>query len=271
MAYSSDFFSFYSSQDKIWINQAGLRVYYANILYTNDDYESLKRQIENNEYDMVVLVEFSDEHEEALKDFFKENFPYVNRNSWSTKLAGDVVFSKYPITNLLENYPQEVGRWRYSYLSVEYGEKPYYFYVVHTSAPVSQHNFEMRNEQLKKLNEDFLVQAQDRPDDAPVVVVGDFNLSPWSAFYASFEKGFEGKLKNVFRDNTPYSTRSLWGQKVLKVHIDQLFASPDVMIGDFWVDDLPGSDHNAIIFDVKSEKYWEKAMNKTFINIEKSE
>jgi endonuclease/exonuclease/phosphatase (EEP) superfamily protein YafD len=256
--YGSEFFSFYKNPSSASLplpfsrenNFEGIRVYYANILYTNDDYEALKKQIEDKGYDMVVLVEFSDKHEEALKDFFKENFPYVNRNSWSTKLAGDVVFSKYPITNLLEKYPQEAGRWRYSYLSVQRGAEELYFYVVHTSAPVSQHNFEMRNEQLKKLSEEFRLQAQERAEDASVVMVGDFNLTPWSAFYQSFEEGFEGKMANEFRTMAPKMTRSLWGQEVVNAHIDQLFVSPEVRIGDFEVADLPGSDHNAIIFNV---------------------
>ena len=45
------------------------------------------------------MVEFSDNHEDEMKDFFKENYQYMNRNSWSTMLAGDVVFSKLPIEN----------------------------------------------------------------------------------------------------------------------------------------------------------------------------
>ena len=43
------------------------------------------------------MVEFSDEHEDEMKEFFKENYLYMNRNSRSTMLAGDVVFSKLPI------------------------------------------------------------------------------------------------------------------------------------------------------------------------------
>jgi endonuclease/exonuclease/phosphatase family metal-dependent hydrolase len=220
-------------------------------LYTNYDYESLKKQIDKDEYDIVVLVEFSDKHEKALKDRFQGRFPYVNRNSWSTKLAGDVVFSRYPITNLLAQYPQEPGRWKYSYFSLQREEETFYFYVVHTSAPVSLSTFKMRNEQLKKLKDDFLVQATDRQKNAPVVVLGDFNLSPWSAFYAKFEEGLEGKLRNVFRDYRPYFTRSLRDQKLLNVHIDQVFTSPDGRIGGFKVEDLPGSDHHTIIFDVE--------------------
>jgi len=238
-----------------------MRVYYANILYTNYDYESLKKQIEANNPHVVVLVEFSSQHEEALKDWFQERFPYVNRNSRSTKLAGDVVFSKYPIRDLLVNYPQESGRWRYSYFSMQHGEKELYFYVVHTSAPVSVYNFNMRNEQLKKLNEEFLLQARDRPEDIPVVMIGDFNVSPWSAFYKSFEKRFEGILRNIARDYRPFFTWSLWAQEILIAHIDHIFVSDDIQIGAFYVEDLPGSDHHAIIFDVESKKYWKKLMD----------
>ena len=260
--YGSEFFSFYSLQDKVRINQSGLRVFYANILYTNYDYESLKKQIDNG-YDMVVLVEFSNEHEEALKDRFQERFPYVNRNSRSTRLAGDVVFSKYPISNLLQNYPQEPGRWRYSYFSVD-KEAPLYFYVVHTSAPVSLYNFEMRNKQLKKLNADFLLQAQNRDEGAPVIMLGDFNLSPRSTFYSSFEKALKGKLRNVARDSTPYFTRSLRDQKLLNSHIDHIFASSDVMVGDLIVEEVAGSDHHALSFDVQSEKYRKELMDERF-------
>lgn len=76
-------------------------MYYANILYTNDHYDALKEAVEDANPDIVMLVEFSDEHAEALKEYFKRSFPYVSRNSWSTKLAGDIVFSKYPILDFM--------------------------------------------------------------------------------------------------------------------------------------------------------------------------
>jgi len=238
-----------------------MRVFYANILYTNYDYESLKQHIEAHNPHIVILVEFSSQHEEVLKDWFQERFPYVNRNSRSTRLAGDVVFSKYPITNLLTKYPQEPGRWRYSYFSLPHGEGDFYFYVVHTSAPVSVYNFNMRNEQLKKLSEEFLLQAKDRPEDAPVVMVGDFNISPWSVFYTSFEEKLEGKLSNIAREYKPFFTRSLWAQEILTSHIDHVFTSSDVDVGEFFVEDLSGSDHHAMVFSVQSRKYWKKLMD----------
>ena len=66
---------------------AGIKVFYANILYKNTDYESLKQKIIEENPDIVIMVEFSDEHEDEMKSFFKENYPYMNRNSWSDMLA----------------------------------------------------------------------------------------------------------------------------------------------------------------------------------------
>jgi hypothetical protein len=64
----------------------------------------LQQKIEKENPDIVVLVEFSDNHENEMKEFFRENYPYMNRNSRSTMLAGDVVFSKIPLKNITETH-----------------------------------------------------------------------------------------------------------------------------------------------------------------------
>ena len=67
---------------------------------------------------------------------------------------------------------------------------PIYLYVVHTSAPVSVYNFEMRNHQLARLNTEFTLHDKDREEDALLAMIGDFNITPWSAFYSPFEEAF---------------------------------------------------------------------------------
>jgi endonuclease/exonuclease/phosphatase family metal-dependent hydrolase len=57
-------------------------------------------------------------------------------------------------------------------------------------------------------------------------------------------------LRNVSRDYLPHFTWSLWDQNVLHTHIDHVFVSPHLMIENFYVRDLPGSDHHAMSFDV---------------------
>jgi endonuclease/exonuclease/phosphatase (EEP) superfamily protein YafD len=112
-------------------------------------------------------------------------------------------------------------------------------------------NFQMRNQQLKKLTDEFIAQSNERPADAAVVMLGDFNLSPWSAFYTLFEEKIEGKVSNIFKNEKPVFTRSLRGQKIVNAHIDHVFVSPNVTVGGLVeVNNLAGSDHRAISFDV---------------------
>lgn len=243
--YGTEFFSFYKISALPAGNEQGLKVYYANILYTNDDYVALQQQIDAYDPDVVALVEFSQKHEEMMKDYFQSKFPYVNRNTWSTKLAGDVVFSKYPMQDLLGRYGS--GRWKYSYFKLE-TPQPLYMYVVHTSSPVSLKMFRMRNQQLKKLSEDIREQGAEREEQVPIVMVGDFNITPWSAFYAQFEAGLNGALINVFRRNTPVFTRNLGKFQLLSSHIDHVFLSPQLKVSSLQVQYLPGSDHRAVLF-----------------------
>ena len=70
-------------------------------------------------------------------------------------------------------------------------------------------------------------------------MVGDFNISPWSAFYPPFEEAFNGKLVNVFRNQNPTYTWSLWDHNLFVSHIDHLFLSSGLevarlQVGDLW-------------------------------------
>ncbi|MDR2190156.1 MAG: endonuclease/exonuclease/phosphatase family protein [Candidatus Peribacteria bacterium] len=253
--YGGEFFDFYTfggeqfQQQTLPTQEQAIKIYYANILYTNEDYLSLQQQIEAYEPDVVVLVEFSPHHDTQMKEYFQEKFPYINRNSRSMGLAGDIVFSKYPIKDLSMNYPTPAGKRKYSYFLLE-TQTPLYFYVVHTSAPVSIKNFQMRNNQLKKLCEEFLLQSTKRTPNASVVMVGDFNLTPWSAFYHTFQQALSGQVVNIFKGTPPTFTRSLRKNMPLVAHIDHVFLSSQLNVSALEVGNLSGSDHNPIMFTV---------------------
>lgn len=229
-----------------------VKIYYANIYYKNTNYEEIKNQIKKSEADIVILVEFASNHEEMLKDFFKENYPYTNAVSWSKIHAGNVVFSKYPIENLTNKYPIENWKWRYWFMKIN-APTPFYLYVVHTSAPTSNENFIMRNLQIQKLAKDFTIQQDDRKIDSNVIIVGDFNLSPWSAFYDSFYAQIYN-LKNVFQWLNPVFTWSLRDQKLINSHIDHVFTSSELEVSNLKISDLLGSDHNQIIFKINQKQ-----------------
>ena len=252
--YSSEFFWFYNQNDE-WIrlnDENWIKVFYANILYKNTDYKSLEDKIVKENPDIVIMVEFSDEHEDEMKWFFKENYPYMNRNSRSTMLAGDVVFSKLPIESATTTWME--WRWsrKYSYMQIECEdsqfecENNFDLYVIHTAAPVSLENFEMRNNQLNQLWLDFKQKGKLNP----TVVIWDFNLSPRSYYYKQLIKN--RNLKNALSFQNPNYTRSLLQQWIFRSHIDQLFTSSEIKISEVKIGNLKWSDHRSFSFKLRT-------------------
>ena len=246
--YSLEYFWFYNQNDelnRLKDDQEWIKVFYSNIYYKNTDYKTLQQKIEKENPDIVVLVEFSDNHEDEMKEFFRENYPYMNRNSRSTMLAGDVVFSKIPLKNITETHLVEAWARNYSYMKMFSDEYEDWIdlYVIHTSAPVSYKNFEMRNTQIGKLLSDFL---KHHTDWTPAMIIWDFNLSPWSYYYKQFTKHIN--MLNALSLQSPNYTRSLHEQWIFRSHIDQLFISPEIKVSQIKIENLTGSDHRSFTF-----------------------
>lgn len=250
--YSSEFFSFYNHSDENirLAENEWIKVFYANILYTNDNFKSLEQKIEHENPDIVILVEFSDDHEREMKEFFRWKYPYMNRNSRSTMLAWDVVFSKLAIKNATTTWIEWKWSRKYSYMQIECEksdfecENNFDLYVIHTAAPVSLENFEMRNKQLEQLWLNF----KQNKSENPTIVIWDFNLSPRSYYYKQLVKNWN--LDNALSFQSPNWTRSLLQQKIFRSHIDQIFISPEVKISEINIEDLTWSDHRSFIFNV---------------------
>ena len=139
---------------------------------------------------------------------------------------------------------------RYGYFSVSFGDKDYYFYLVHTSSPDSYAHFVMRNDQLQTFDQDFALHEKTRPDDK-VIVVGDFNLTPWSVYYKDMSQVFSGKLTDVTKQFPVLFTRSLFEFPLVKAHIDHLRISSGVYLDGLQSIGMPGSDHRAYVFELK--------------------
>ena len=77
--------------------------------------------------------------------------------------------SKYPITNFIKDFVQE-DSWKYGYFKIEKDGIPYYFYLIHTSSPVSDFDYQKRNQQLITIKKDYYQQHEDyREKDAKIV------------------------------------------------------------------------------------------------------
>ncbi|MBU0626817.1 hypothetical protein KKG31_03405 [Patescibacteria group bacterium] len=79
---------------------------YGNIHKDNTNYTAIQSMIEQADPDVVLFVEFSDNHYANLKDFLQKNYPYINSTTRSEKFIGSMVFSKYPIENRADDFEQ---------------------------------------------------------------------------------------------------------------------------------------------------------------------
>lgn len=172
-----------------------------------------------------MFVEFADHHYIQLKDVLKTKYPYTNTTSRSKTFVGSTVFSKYPINNRADDFPQ--GARRYGYFSVPYQGQELYFYLVHTSSPDSYQHFLMRNEQLKTFVQDFQKHESERQHDN-IIVVGDFNITPWSTYYSLLDTPFSGTLTNATIHLPFLTTRKLKQFPLFQAHIDHLWMTPSI-------------------------------------------
>ncbi len=244
--FSRKFNQFYNGEwfaNLTW-NEQWLDILYSNILYKNLNYTWLYKSIIDRDPDMVFMVEFTDEHDKNLKEILNEKYPYSARTDWSDRYFGNVVFSKIPINNLTHKVDQ--GKWRYTHFYTNYNETDYYVYLVHVSSPVTYDYFDMRNKQFGILKDNFEKHKEDMTDNDKILMIWDFNVSPWSYYYEQLENSFTW-LNNLTKNFTISFT---WGIKYLpflSAHIDHIFVSDNLRVNNIKKINIPGSDHDGFL------------------------
>jgi len=248
--YSKQFNRFYEPAHQYTgtINSWHLTVLFANIHKDNTHYEAIQDMISEYTPDILMFVEFADHHYDHLKDLLQTTYPYTNNTTWSKTFVWSMVFSKYPLSNKADDFPQWARR--YGYFSLPYQNQQLYFYLVHTSSPDSYTHFAMRNEQLSTFVNDFTTHESDRLHDN-IVVVWDFNITPRSSYYDILATTFSGKLANITQRIPFLFTRNFKPFPLLKAHIDHLWATPSLTIEQLTSLPLPGSDHKAFLFTIQ--------------------
>lgn len=251
--HSNAFNNFYNYEVSSSTQGSWVKVFYANIHKNNNDYAWIQATIENSNPDLILFVEFSENHYIHLKDFLQKNYPYINSTTWSKSFIGSMVFSKYKIENRADDFPQ--GRRRYAYFSLQPKDWPeQYFYLVHTSSPDSYVHFDMRNTQLKSFANDLQShQKWYRAETDKVFIVGDFNVSPRSYYYRNFEEGLGSWFINATRKLPIVFTRELARIPLFRAHIDHVWTNDINIIQDIKTVKIPGSDHKWIVFTIKGQ------------------
>lgn len=229
-------------------NSKPLKVVSANIWYKNKQTEEIQKFLENENADIVMLTEFTNDHFIALQDYFDKNYDYQSMKieDLSFPYTGKVVFSRYPLRDIkdsnhtfdelfLENNVDIDGN------SVE-------LVMVHTTAPVNENYFSSRNAQLEYFQSEIITNLGNK-----ALITGDFNISPWSPRFLEMDRQLNSFEMNRVHTNEFDYTWKYHNNGFFKSHIDHTYTSEGLSATSFEYKEFPGSDHKAQVFTLVFE------------------
>lgn len=216
-----------------------IKVFQFNILKGNTHKEETIQLIKNENADVVMLEEVNAEWGKLLEESMKTQYPYykiITREDF----YGMALFSKVPLSGVeIVDVISHTGIT--ALINTE--SSRIRIFGVHTKAPTTASNLELRNEQIR-----FLGETIGKYDD-PVLVMGDFNAVPWDDVMVEFVE----KTGLTDSRSTLSPTFPSWGG-FMKVPIDYIFHSSGIMVYEIGVVENEWSDHYGIKAEISSEK-----------------
>ena len=220
-------------------NGPALRVMGSNLLASNTQHEKHIKYINEIEPDVIIFVEYTNAWATALLSSLT-GYPYTVSMPRESS-SGIAIFSKYPFNS--ENSMVLANAIRPSIevvLSVENSELT--IIGTHPPPPISQPRYMERNNQLQGL-------ANVAKEIAtPLVVLGDFNITPWSHHFREFLE--TGKLHDGRRG---FGILPTWpsGFFPLQIPIDHVVVNDQVQIVAMETSRGLSSDHRSIWADLR--------------------
>jgi len=206
-----------------------------NVLASNSNTEQVLAAIEAADPDLLVLEEVTPEWAAKLVEL---NYPHRIADV-RDDCFGIMLLSKHPLSNTNAVY---VGTADVPTITanVHLPQGEIFLIGTHPVPPVSAAYSRHRNSQLVALA--TLVEKQKKP----VLLIGDLNTSPWSAHFARLlkESGLQNSMKHFgFQPSWPANNR------LLRIPIDQMLHSPEILIHNRAIGGDVGSDHLPVIVD----------------------
>ena len=234
-------------------DKSEIRILSMNLSHTNSSYKKAKLLIRKTQPNVLVLQELSNSWENALGETLGK-FPYSAKFPENT--MDDVVFplpsflipkeklfiglfSHLPFERFIKDQSDDFLN---SYIrgSFKFKEKIFTLFGVHLVSPVGKYRTDLRNKQLASLAEEI------QKNNQPTVVVGDFNITPWSSYFEEFIQ--KTGLRDTRKGLGVYPT---WLSQFppLSIPIDHGLTSNGIKVGSFSLGSSFGSDHLPIILD----------------------
>ncbi|WP_106754733.1 endonuclease/exonuclease/phosphatase family protein [Pannonibacter carbonis] len=170
-------------------------------------------------------------------------------------LGSVVVFSHHPVLsseNIRVDGVCGDGQWgqrEILRMRLDVAGKPVTFIALHPESPRTPCRFEARQVYYAALGLELARLRRESTD--PVILAGDWNMSPWSAHFSQLLQA--GDLKTLFPSSIPVITRFFFDYRLswfLGAAVDHIAVSPSIEISAVAVGPDVGSDHVPLIADL---------------------
>lgn len=215
-----------------------LRIMSSNLLASNTDYDAHVQIIKSVNPDVIVFQEYTYAWQAALS-FALGEYPYKVEVP-AHHAFGNALYSKYPLQNA--RTPALVVDSRKSVdATMVIDETTLRVFGTHPPPPMSQRMHEERNLHLQRLGDN--VQSY----TAPMIVLGDLNISPWSTHFREFVSN--AKLYDARRGQGLLPTWSI-EMPLLQIPIDHILFNERVRVLSMQTSSDVKSDHKVIWADI---------------------
>jgi endonuclease/exonuclease/phosphatase (EEP) superfamily protein YafD len=144
-----------------------------NVWFRNPDMARVAEYIESSRADAVVLLELTPTQAEMLVPLLP-TYPHYHIDS---SRMGAAVFTRWPVISA-ESVPLAQGGAVAAQMMLDWHGTPVSVLGVHLNWPLGPRNSEFRNQELNSLV------AFGKAQRGPLLVAGDFNLTPWSDYFS---------------------------------------------------------------------------------------
>jgi len=206
-----------------------LKIFIHNIHRNNNAYQEYQQQLINHfKPDIIALFEVTPEFIKETRDLSK-NYPYKIELP-SNDNYGFLILSKYEISDWSIIEDEDIPVTIHLFLP----QKKIKIFFVHLPPPIVPDLWDIQNRTLVKMT------SQIKKDHTPVIVAGDFNLTPWSFSLNKFANDSGLNIVNASKINFS----ATWPSPLSILPIDHVFSSIplEVQIGP-----TLKSDHHSLI------------------------
>ena len=230
-------------------DQSKIRILSMNLSHANSSYKKAKLLIRKAQPNVMVLQELSNSWKNGLGETLAQ-FPYFATLSYDAgfMLPNFLIPKEKLFIGLYSHLPFErimmdrSDDFPIPYIRGSFKLKENFFtlFGVHLASPVGKHRTDLRNKQLASLAEEI------QKNNQPTVVIGDFNITPWSSHFEEFIQ--KTRLRDTRKGLGFYPT---WLAQFppLAIPIDHGLTSISIKVGSFSLGNSFGSDHLPVILD----------------------